>query len=594
MVSCAHVLRYYSLKDEVTVQCDASGTGLGACLTQNGQPVAYASRALTKTEIQYAQIEKELLAIVFACEHFDAYLYGRDLVTVESDHKPLENIVRKPLINAPQRLQRMLLRLQRYSLKVTYRKGKEMFLADTLSRAHSNCSDISQLEEPVFENIDHKELLPVSHERWEQITKASRDDHVLQVLRETIRNGWPNQRQQVPHCVRPYFDFCDELTIQGDLVFKGMRLVVPSALRTELIRTTHSTHIGMEGCLRRMRECLFWPRMSTEVKEWISKCDTCAAYRNNQPKEPFLQQDGNVLRPWSKVAADVCEIHGRNLLVVVDYYSNFIEVKKLTSLTTQSTVHALGDIFARFGVPDLLFTDNATNFSSAEFAAFAKKWRFNHMTSSPGYAQSNGKAENAIQTIKRLFNKCRDTGESEFVALLDWRNTPTEGVGSSPAQRLMGRRCKTLLPMAGELLLPRTGELDEEKKKLVDRKKKQAFYYNKGAKPLREIKPHQAIRVKLPGERRWSRGMCKGKVAPRSYDVEVENHVYRRNRRHLLDIGEPIQMENIPSEEHGEQEDNSESGVPRAAETEMPNQPVQELPRRSSRVRKQTEFFQSM
>ena len=75
--------------------------------------------------------------------------------------------------------------------------------------------------------------------------------------------------------------------------------------------------------------------------------------------------------------------------------------------------------------------------------AFATKWNFDHVTSSPTYAQSNGKAENAVQTVKRLFNKCKDVGEFEFIAFLDWRNTPSEGIGFSPSQHLMGHRCKT-------------------------------------------------------------------------------------------------------------------------------------------------------
>ena len=135
-IASTPVLRYYNLQEEVTLQCDASQSGLGAALLQNGQPVAYASRALTPTETCYAQIEKELLAIVFACEKFDAYIFGRDVVKVESDHKPLESIFRKELCLAPKRLQRMLLRLQKYSLDVCYVKGEKMYLADTLSRAY--------------------------------------------------------------------------------------------------------------------------------------------------------------------------------------------------------------------------------------------------------------------------------------------------------------------------------------------------------------------------------------------------------------------------------------------------------------------------
>ena len=96
MVTPTPVLCYYNLKEEVTLQCDVSKSGLGAALMQNGQPVAYASHALTPTETCYAQIEKELLSIVFACDRFHAFVYGRDLVNVETDHKPLKPLAATP------------------------------------------------------------------------------------------------------------------------------------------------------------------------------------------------------------------------------------------------------------------------------------------------------------------------------------------------------------------------------------------------------------------------------------------------------------------------------------------------------------------
>ena len=183
------VLHYYNLEEEVTIQCDASQSGLGAALSQNGQPVAYASRALTEAETRYSQIEKELLVIVFACERFEPYVYGHVKVKVDSDHKSLEYIFQKPLHSAPKRLQRMLLRLQKYSLSVVYKKGKEMFLADTLSRVYlpevNFCEFTQELEE-----VDHRESLPVTEARWQQIKHASADDPVLQQLRATICRSW--------------------------------------------------------------------------------------------------------------------------------------------------------------------------------------------------------------------------------------------------------------------------------------------------------------------------------------------------------------------------------------------------------------------
>ena len=131
----APVLRYFDVSKEVNIECDSSDVGLGAVLTQDGQPVAYASRALTQTKRNYAQIEKERLGNVFSAERFEDYILGKDAVQVLSDHKPLMTFFSKPILTSPKRLQRMRLRLQKYPLKVSYKPGPQMFVSDTLSRA---------------------------------------------------------------------------------------------------------------------------------------------------------------------------------------------------------------------------------------------------------------------------------------------------------------------------------------------------------------------------------------------------------------------------------------------------------------------------
>jgi hypothetical protein len=135
MLVTALVLQYYDVRKPEVIQSDASSICLGACILQDGKPVEYASRSMTPTERDtYAQIEKELLAIVFATERFHTFVYGRQF-TVETDHKPLTALVKKSLASAPKRLRRMLLRLQRYNFTLVYRTGSQMLIADTLSRA---------------------------------------------------------------------------------------------------------------------------------------------------------------------------------------------------------------------------------------------------------------------------------------------------------------------------------------------------------------------------------------------------------------------------------------------------------------------------
>ena len=160
---------------------------------------------------------------------------------------------------------------------------------------------------------------------------------------------------------------------------------------------------------------------------------------------------------------------------------------------------------------------------------FAKTWMFEHKTSSPTYPQSNGKAENAVKTVKRLFAKCKSSGESEFQALLDWRNTPTAGIGSSPAQRLFGRHCKTLLPVAGSLLQP-SYTTEEDTRKIIGAKQRQQYYYNRQSKPLKPMAEGDSVRMKLPGQDTWSPGVCTGQQGPRSYHITTDRGTYRRNR----------------------------------------------------------------
>ena len=158
LITSHPVLRYYDVSKEVTLQCDASQSGLGAALLHEGQPVPFMSRSLTTTEKKYAQFEKELLVIVHACEQFNQYLFGREII-IETDHKPLDAILKKPLLTAPKRLQQMLMRLQNYQLEVVYKRGQEMYIVDTLSRAYLPVPDhISQNKIEFIRSVEEVDM----------------------------------------------------------------------------------------------------------------------------------------------------------------------------------------------------------------------------------------------------------------------------------------------------------------------------------------------------------------------------------------------------------------------------------------------------
>ena len=270
--------------------------------------MAFASRALTPTEQNYAQIEKECLSIVFACQRFHYYLYGRELVTAETDHKPLVSIFNKPLLNAPKRFQSMLMTLQSYNLQVVYKPGPEMFISDTLSRATAPCTGRGtvyqrhaictlQQEQEEAQHINQADYLNVTDQRLTQIRLQTEKDECLQLLKTMVLAGWPEVKENTPHSTREYWSIRDELSAQNGILFRGQRVIIPKAMRSEMLARIHSSHTGGEACYRQARETLYWPNMQAEIKDFASTCSTCNEYAHKQQKETMLSHELPI-RPW--------------------------------------------------------------------------------------------------------------------------------------------------------------------------------------------------------------------------------------------------------------------------------------------------------
>ncbi|VDI47523.1 Hypothetical predicted protein [Mytilus galloprovincialis] len=532
LVCASPVLRYYDPKEELTLQCDASLTGLGASLLQNGQPITFASRALTDVETRYAQIEKEMLAVVFGLERFHQYTYGR-IVNVDSDHKPLESIVKKSLLAAPRRLQRMLLRIQQYNYNIRYKPGSTMYIADTLSRAYLKETDTTSFEKDL-EVINMVKYLPMTESRVKDIKLHSQDDESLQVLQTTVLHGWPIKREDTPSLAKPYFDFRDEITVQDGILFRGERAIIPRTLRMDMMQRIHSSHIGIGGSLRRAKECLYWPGMHSDITQYIQSCETCQMFENKQQKETLIPHEVPD-RPWAKVGTDLCSFEGKDYLVTVDYFSNFWEIDFLESTKPKTVIRKLRALFARYGIPDTVISDNGPQFSCNEFAKFATEWEFDHKTSSPTYPQSNGKAEQAVKSAKRLMKRARKDNKDIYLSILDFRNTPTEGMSSSPSQRLMCRRTKTRLPISSSLLKPHIPLFAS--KEIERNKDQQCQYYDRNARDLQELENGQRVWISpKPNDRTktWTKGIIKRKVDIRSYEVNTDQgQKLRRNRRDI-------------------------------------------------------------
>jgi hypothetical protein len=527
LVTKAPVLSFYDPDKELILENDASEYGLGSALFQEGKPVAYASRSLTSAERNYAQIEKEMLAISFGLEKFHHYSYGRK-VTIITDHKPLESIVLKPLSKAPKRLQSLLLRTQKYDYNVTYKPGKSIPVADALSRAP--LPDQGNAQDQATDNIA---FIAIKDSRLNDIKCATESDETLTQLKTIIMNGWPQHKASLPPALTPYHDYRDELTVQDGIVLRGHKVVIPVSMRREMKEKVHAGHLGINACIRRAKDMIFWPGMSKDVRQFVESCDVCASLADKQSPEPLIMhQVPN--RPWEKVGTDLFSIEGRNYLLTVDYFSNLFEIDYLNDTTSEAVIAKLKQHFARHGIPDKVISDGGPQYSSQKFAEFSKKWCFTHVTSSPGNSQSNGCAEAHVKIAKKIMTKCSRAKQDPYIGLLNWRNTVTENMSTSPVQRSMGRRTKTLVPTVEAALIP---DKAANTKIIIQKEQKQSHAAERvlHRKVLPPLSVGDAVRMQpiVPHDKIWKPATVTKINNERSCEVKRDGRTYIRNRRLL-------------------------------------------------------------
>jgi transposase InsO family protein len=536
LLSTAPCLKYFDVNAPVLLSVDASSKGLGAAIMQKDGIVAYASRALTPTEQKYAQIEKEMLAVVFGCIRFHKMIYGMSDVTIQNDHKPLETLLKKPIHNAPMRIQRMMLKLQPYTFNLVYIRGKTIGLADCLSR-------LSLEADPKENELMDNELMvcrvdTLAGTNHDEIEKATKEDSELQKLKSLIREGWPETRSELPLGMSQYWDLKDEFSSYNGIVFRGDRVCIPKSLRPKMLKMVHKSHMGIVKTKQLARDIIFWPGMAKQIEDTVSRCSICLETQKKNPKEP-MQAHPVPDRMWSKVGSDLFVWQNVNYLIMVDYYSGFIEVDKLQDTRAETVIEKMKGNIARHGIMDLLVTDGGPQYTCMEFERFEQLYGFKHNISSPGHQQANGLAENAVKQIKHLLKKTQMEGGDFYLGLLDLRNTPRDDMTGSPVQRLMSRRTKTNLPTSTGLLKPQVRNSALVRNQLVDYREKQKYYYDQKTQLLPDIQPGDAVRMLTP--KGWIPAQYeKQHQMPRSHIIKAGDHArsYRRNRKMLMRTNE--------------------------------------------------------
>ncbi|CAB4025773.1 Transposon Ty3-G Gag-Pol poly, partial [Paramuricea clavata] len=305
------------------------------------------------------------------------------------------------------------------------------------------------------------------------------------------------------------------------------RLVIPSRLQRQTLNQIHEGHQGISKCRERAKISVWWPGLSAQIKVMVENCTTCSKYRQQHP-DPLMPTP-LPQRPWQLIATDLFILEKVTYLLVVDYYSRYVEVVALPKSTSSSKItQALKTIFARHGIPDEVRSDNGPQYHSDEFAQFAKEWGFKHSTSSPRYPQANGEVERAVKTVKNILKKEQDPTK----ALLAYRSTPLAS-GYSPAEVLMGRKIKSTIPITLPHLTPQlpNQKLFIEKEEVYRSKQKKNFDNRHKAQPLKPLPPGATVYIT---DMDCTGTIIRPSKKPRSYLVDTPTTVVKRNRLQFL------------------------------------------------------------
>jgi hypothetical protein len=497
------VLGYYEVGLDTRLMVDAGPNGLGLVLLQRKsagwQPVACHSRSLTDVEKRYSQMEREALAIRWACERCYQYLIGSPRFQVITDHKPLIPLFNNANSRPPLRVERWLMYLQQFDFELVYVQGKNNG-ADYLSRHALPHTRRDERQEAYRESVVKTlvlEKVPRAITLTE-IQRATASDKVLGRVIKAVKDGTlANRKKDQALC--PYARIASEISIAEDVVLRGTRIIVPKELQERVLDICHEGHQGIVKCKSLLRTKVWFPGIDLAMERKVKGCLPCQAAVTSHQRDPLVMT-ALPERPWEHVAADHIGPFptGESLFVVIDEYSKYPEVEVVQGTTARETLLCLEKIIADKGAPVQLKSDNGSPFQSAIFHMYCEEKGIQHRRVTPRWPEGNGQAENFMKNLGKVARAAylagNDWRRDVYVYLGNYRSTPHASTGKSPRELMMDCTYRDKLPQLPASPPQSRVEVEKKHSAAKDRQKRYADE-RRGTKP-HNISPGDSVLVR--------------------------------------------------------------------------------------------------
>ena len=561
-------VRSYDVEKHTCLTTDWSKEGIGFSLTQkhcschglanpncgndHWKLVFAGSKALNKAEQRYAPIEGEALAVAHGLEKTKIFTLGCRDLTVVTDHKPLTRILNDRSLDtiSNPRVFKFKERTLPFRYRIMHVPGESgaMKTADAMSRHPApDPSDHDDKVDEYAKAFAASQGDAIESVTWEAVNNAAAVDEECVSLVQLILDGFPSAKSSLPPYLQRYWGMREEMYVVDNVPFKGRKMLIPKRLRPQVLDGLHAANQGATGMLANARDRFFWPGLDAAIHQLRLQCRQCNETAPSQRAEPLIITPTPDY-PFQQAVSDFCDIEGHTFLIYADRFSGWVEVERLATNTFRNVEKTFLRWFATFGVPEEISSDGGPPFNGGDYDQFCKNWGVSRRSSSAYYPTSNGRAEAAVKSAKRILSGNINpvsgslNTSSATRALMTHRNTPSQDTGVSPAVLLFGRPMRDHLPRLKRELRTEWDMIAQSREQALAKRVNRSIPSDSNHRKLPSLTVGDNVQIQNQhGNRpkRWyTTGVVTQALPNRQYTVmkDGSRRVTLRNRRFLRKI----------------------------------------------------------